>query len=307
MESPKVLVVMPLYNARPFVRKAINSILAQTYKNFQLLIINDGSTDGSEQDAASFQDDRVMLWQQTNQGPGAAMNRATHYALEQGIPFLARIDSDDIALPLRFETQIRLLEKYPAAAACSANCHYIDAESEQIIGSTTVSASPALIRWEIVHGLRGLIQGASLFRSKALSSIGGYRPQFKLAEEADVFLRLTELYELRNSSEFLCKVRIRPGSLSLQNVRMNILYQFYALDCAKNRNRNKPERDFDTFHQTMPWDTKFRVWREDHFLKLWRNHMQRGSVFSLLFASLLDPRRVMIRCLRKLNDQKQIK
>ncbi|MCX5914512.1 MAG: glycosyltransferase family A protein, partial [Deltaproteobacteria bacterium] len=174
---------MPLYNTRPYVRGAIESILKQTYPDFTLLVINDGSTDGSEQEAASFKDSRMILWHQENQGPGDAMNRATQYALDQWIPFLARMDSDDISLPQRLETQILLLEKFPAAAACSANCYYIDNDTEQIIGSSTVSTSPALIHWEIAHGLRGLIQGTCVFRTAALAAVGGYRAQFKRAEE----------------------------------------------------------------------------------------------------------------------------
>jgi glycosyltransferase involved in cell wall biosynthesis len=304
VESPSVLVVMPLYNAFPFVRAALESILAQTYQNYILLVINDGSTDGSEQEVVSLHDRRMILWNQENQGPGAAMNGAIKYALDHHIPFLARMDADDISLPQRLETQLRMIEKNPALAACSANCLYINSESGQIIGSATVSSSPGLIRWEITHGLRGLIQPVCFFRTSALAAIGGYRLKFKLAEEVDVFLRLADQYELRNCSDFLCKIRIRPGSLSLKNVHQNILYQFYALDCAKNRNNDKPERDFGVFSQSMSRVTKFRIWREEHVLKLWRDQMHAGRLSALILASLLDPRRVIVRGLRKLTEEK---
>jgi len=304
VEFPPVLVVMPLYNAFPYVRSAIESILSQTYPNFHLLVINDGSTDGSEQVTALFNDSRVILWHQENQGPGAAMNRATQYALDQKIPYLARMDSDDISLPNRLDTQILLLEKFPAAAACSANCYYIDAESERVIGSSTVSASPSLIHWEIVHGLRGLIQPAAIFRTGALAAIGGYRPQFKLAEEVDLFLRLADQNELRNCGEFLCNIRIRPGSLSLTNVHQNNLYMFYALDCAKNRHKGRSEKDFDSFLKSMSWKTKFLIWREGYLLNLWRTHMNTGFLRYLLLAALLDPRRTMIRGFRKIDEGK---
>lgn len=306
MESPSVLVVMPLYNALPFVRSAIGSILSQTYPNFHLLVINDGSTDGSEQVAGSFNDSRVILWHQENQGPGAAMNRAIQYAQDQKIPYIARMDSDDISLPNRLETQILLLEKYPTAAACSANCHYIDAESERIIGSSTVSASPGLIRWEITHGLRGLIQPVCTFRTSALAAIGGYRMQFILAEEVDLFLRLAEKFELLNSRDVLCKIRIRSNSLSTENVHKNILYQFYALDCAKKRKIGKHERGFNEFSQSMSWTVKSRIWREEYLLKFWRSHLKTQSSSDLFLAGLLDPRRVVIRWLRGLKERKPL-
>jgi len=299
VEFPPVLVVMPLYNAFPFVRSAIESILSQTYPNFHLLVINDGSTDGSEQVAASFNDSRVILWHQENQGPGAAMNRATQYALHQKIPYLARMDSDDISMPNRLETQILLLEKYPAAAACSANCQYIDAESARVIGSSTVSASPSLIKWEITHGLRGLIQGASVFRSKALAEIGGYRVKFINAEEVDIYLRLIDRNELRNCKEFLYNIRMRTESLSISKVHQNVLYQFYALDCAKHRHNGKQEREFDAFIKSISCHTKSQIMREEFQLKLWRNHLRTNHSSPLFFAALLDPRRVVVRWLRK--------
>ena len=305
MQSPQILVVMPLYNARPFVRAAIESILAQTYPNFTLLVINDGSTDGSEQEAASFQDRGVILWSQENQGPGAAMNRAIQYAHDNQIQFIARMDSDDILLPDRLEKQIILMLKYPNSAACSANCYYIDPSSEEIIGTSTVSSSNALIHWEINHGLRGLIQPVCTFRTDPLYKIGGYRFEFKLAEETDVFLRLAETYDFCNSIDFLAKIRLNPKSLSMSNIDKNILYQFFALDCAAQRRKGKPERDFDGFIQSMPSGTKYRIWREEVLLKLWRSQMQANRLPALLLAGLIDPRRVAIRGLRKLDEIKR--
>jgi glycosyltransferase involved in cell wall biosynthesis len=300
----EVLVVMPLYNTRPYVRAAVESILNQTYKHFTLLVINDGSTDGSEHVVASIIDRRVILWEQENRGPGAAMNRAIQYALDCHIPFLARMDSDDISLPHRLETQIHLLEKYPKAAVCSANCHYIDAESEKIIGSSTVSTSPDLIDWEIKHGLRGLIQGTCVFQTEALVEIGGYRSQFIRAEEVDLFLRLSNHHELRNCGEFLYNIRLRKNSFSFQNARQNILFQFYALDCARNRFNCKPECNFDSFIRSLSGVRRLRMWREEYMLNLWRAHIYRTHLPSLLLAALLDPRRVIIRGLRELEKRR---
>ena len=291
---------MPLYNARSYVRAAIESVLAQTYPNFSLLVVNDGSTDGSETVAAAYQAQGVHLWHQPNQGPGVVMNRALEHAHARGIPFLARIDADDLALPHRLETQIRILLQYPQAAACSANCYYVDPESEAVIGTSTVPTSPSLIKWEITRGLRGLIQGVCTFRTEALYQIGGYRPQYKTAEEVDVFLRLGEAYELRNTDAFLAKLRLNPSSLSVSNVHRNILYQFYALDCARRRRRRQPERDYAAFLRDLPWATRLSIWREETVLRLWRRRMGGGSWPTLLLAALLDPRRVLSRGLRRL-------
>ncbi len=305
MVPPEVLVVMPLYNARPYVKAAIDSILKQTHQNFRLLVINDGSTDGCEREVRSIQDSRVIVWNQKNKGPGSIMNLAVQYALAKHIPLLARMDADDISLPQRLDTQIRLLERFPSVAACSANCYYIDADSDQIIGSSTVSISPRIIRWEITHGLRGLIQGTCLFRTSALAEVGGYRSEFKRAEEVDLFLRLVERNELRNCCDFLYKIRIRFDSFSIQNVRQNIYFQFYALDCAKKRLNGNPERDFSAFLHSMSLTTKFRIWREEYVMNVWRAYLLGGHLHALILIALLDPRRVIIRGIRKLDEKEK--
>lgn len=159
-----------------------------------------------------------------------------------------------------------------------------------------------MIRWEIDHGLRGLIQPAIVFRTSALAAVGGYRLKFKLAEEVDVFLRLSNQFELRNCNEFLCKIRIRSDSLSIKNIHQNILYQFYALDCAINRRQERVENDFDTFLNSRSLKLRYQIWREEFLLDLWRKHMYKRHFPSLLLASFLDPRRVILRGIRKMNE-----
>lgn len=188
--------------------------------------------------------------------------------------------------------------KYPNSAACSANCYYIDPLSEEIIGSSTVSKSKNLIRWEISNGLRGLIQGVTLFRTEALFNIGGYQNKYKFAEETDVFLRLTEKFDLHNSSDYLAKIRFYPASFSMTNFHKNTLYQFYALNCAKKRRNSEPELEFGHFINKMTWMTKLSIWHEETFLILWRMYLVKHKSIYLIYASLFDLRRVFIRVLR---------
>jgi glycosyltransferase involved in cell wall biosynthesis len=302
MKMPEVLVVMPLYNTRPFVKTAIKSIINQTYPAFKLLIINDGSTDGSEKEVATIQDNRIIIWNQSNLGLSVTMNRALQYAHDKQIPYLARMDSDDISHPQRLEKQVQLLENFPQAAACSANCYYIDSDTESIIGTSTISTSPSLIHWEIFHGLRGLIQGVTIFRTNFLAEINGYRSQFRKAEEVDLFLRLAEKFELCNCPDYLLNIRIRQDSFSMEDVHQNVLYQFYALDCAKKRLIGKTEVDFDSFVKHLYGTSKFQIWREEYLLKLWRNYIKNQKYSGLLLAAILDPRRVCIRLIRQINS-----
>ncbi len=107
---PVVSVLMPVYNGEAYLAESISSILAQTYADFELIIINDGSTDSSSQVIQSFRDPRIRSYSQPNQGLPATLNRAI--GLARGI-YLARQDQDDVSLPDRFEKQVDLLERNP--------------------------------------------------------------------------------------------------------------------------------------------------------------------------------------------------
>lgn len=297
--SATVLVVIPLYNAASSVGKAIDSILSQTYTDYRILVVDDGSTDGSGDIAAMYAGDKLTILSQQNSGPAAAMNRAIDFAVENQCAYIARMDADDLSLPKRLEIQHGLLDENADVAACSSNCYYIDSETEEIIGASTTSHRPGIIKWEIKAGLRGMVQGATLFRTSALVEVGGYRPAFRYAEETDLFLRLAERYELLNAKEFLYKIRLHKNSLSTRDVKTNVQYHFYALQCSKNRRANKSEDDFVTFVGiSNPW-LSLRVWHEAFVLRLWRSNMGKRNYLSVILASLLDPRRAIARILRK--------
>jgi len=298
MELPPVLVVIPLYNARAYISRTLESVVNQTYGNFKVLVIDDGSTDGSGEVVRSIKDERIILQHQENAGPGAAMNRAIKYAMDEGFPFIARADADDVQLPERLRKQIDMLLTNPGAAACSANCTYIDEATERKVGKSTVPISSALIRWEIQHGLRGLIQGVGTFRTEALHDIGGYRPHIRQAEEADLFLRLVEKYRLINSPDYLCLIRYRQDSLSMGNVQKNVEYLFYALDCAKRRRKGEPELDFESFRRDVGWYTRLLMRREEQLLRFWRKSFYSSNPMYNFLAACIDPQRVVVRILR---------
>ena len=292
---------MPLFNTRPYVLQAVKSILNQSHSDLRLLVIDDGSDDSSIEVVQSILDPRIKILSQPHSGPAAAMNLAIKYAISNDYVFIAQMDSDDISHTGRLEKQLEIMMCNPQVAVCSSNCYYIDAETETVIGSSTVPTSPKLIRWEIQHGLRGCIQGASLFRTANLSKVQGYRTKFKTAEEIDLFLRLSEVFDFANSPEYLYNIRLRSDSLSTRNVRENIYYNYYALNCFFRRKRNLKELDFSIYKSSLLFYEKFSVNREELFLYLWRKNIYKKSILNLIIASILDPKRVVARLQRKFN------
>lgn len=295
--APEVLVVMPVFNALPYLGEAVDSILQQTWTSYKFLIIDDGSTDGSYEYLKTLTDPRVRLERQEHGGPGVAMNHALQHAIHEGIPFLARMDADDLSAPTRLQKQLAWIKTHPDSAALSSNCTYIDT-SGKVIGTSTVPITPAHVAKEIDRGLRGLIQGASLFRVESLAAIGGYRFHIPQAEDTDLFLRLSEKFDLSNLGETLYQIRVHPGSLSLANLEQNLHYHLYALRCHRLRLASKPEPSFEDFCAKIGlWD-RTRLVEERLFLRFWRRGMLSSNPLYKILAALVSPRRGLARIAR---------
>jgi glycosyltransferase involved in cell wall biosynthesis len=115
--TPTISVLLPVYNGQAYLRQAIDSILNQSYQDFELVIVNDGSSDSSVDIVSSYSDERIVLINQENVGLPGALNRAIEVAKGQ---YLARHDQDDVSLPMRFEEQLRLMqEKYLDFCGCN--------------------------------------------------------------------------------------------------------------------------------------------------------------------------------------------
>jgi hypothetical protein len=209
---------------------------------------------------------------------------------------VARQDGDDISAPDRLARQIAFLDAHPAVAACGANAHYIDLD-DNLIGTSVVPLSPRLVRWELRHNLRGMIHAATTFRVDALAAVGGYRESFRHGEDFDLFVRLAERFDLANLPDFLYRIRLDPGSLSVGSQERNSVYCLYALDCARRRRGGLPERSLGEYEGAMTAVERFGLARERLVLSWWRRSMVRGPAWALA-AALLDPKRALARLLR---------
>jgi hypothetical protein len=163
-----------------------------------------------------------------------------------------------------------------------------------------VSVRGAQIAFEIRQGLRGLIQGACCFRVAALVAVDGYRTQFKAAEDTDLFLRLVDQFELGNVSDYLYQIRVNPNSRSRSDLRRNVLYARYAIDCAARRKREQADRSFEAFAE---WAERFSVSLKLEYwsMSLWEmSHRGGWRKLLILPSALMSPLRVYARITRRL-------
>jgi len=213
MGSPRISVVLPVYNAQSHLRQAVQSILDQTFADFELIAVDDGSTDASLSILRRFAafDDRVKIISRPNTGLIGALHDGSA-AMKSDL--LARMDADDVCLPTRFEKQLAYMDAHPGCVLLGAFVRAIDPhgltlwEESPPVGHETLSA-------ELMKGRGGVIRHpAAMIRREALLRVGNYRKEFKHAEDVDLFLRLSEAGEVANIPEILLEYRQHYQSIN---------------------------------------------------------------------------------------------
>lgn len=228
----RVTVVMPVYNAERFVGEAVQSILRQTYRDFDFVIVDDGSTDRSLELVRGFADPRIRLFENSsNLGHVRTLSRCVSLALG---PLIARMDADDVASPDRLALQVAFLDDHAAVIGLSGAMRIIDADGRpgQIVSVPTDSDS---IRDWLALGRNPLHHPAAMFRRNAFDAVGGYRRAFAPAEDFDLWLRLSERGELANLPEVVLDYRVHSGQLSFIHIEQQELSVAGALLAAQER------------------------------------------------------------------------
>ena len=205
-------VIIPVYNAAPFLRAALGSIAAQTNTDFRCFVIDDGSSDESADIAVALgrQDRRFVAHRRSHQGVVAALNVGIELSEGHG-NFIARMDADDIAKPERFERQLSYLERHPEVLALGSSMDVFASNSSKVTFLSAVTDS-ARLHGELVTDCR-LYHPTVMMRRDALAAVGSYRPFFWPAEDHDLWLRFSEIGRLANLPEPLLSYRRHPGQV----------------------------------------------------------------------------------------------
>lgn len=211
-KPPKVSVLLTVYNGEDFLRQAIDSILWQTCTDFELIVVNDGSTDDSMLVLQSMTDPRLLVIDAEHKGLVAALNEGSAHCRGK---YIARMDADDIAMPQRLKMQADYLDAHPDCAFCCSNIELIDAAGT-VIGHQDQEDLP---RPELEASLTGarrllpIIHPTMMMRRDVLMALGYYRP-YHLAEDRDLWLRAIDHYGFHRMQERLLKYRMLASSVS---------------------------------------------------------------------------------------------
>ena len=215
-ESPTVSVLLPVYNAGPYIRAAVDSVLSQSFEDFELLLLDDGSTDESLLILREYErrDCRVQVLSRENRGLVASLNELIDAARGR---YLARMDADDVCMVRRFERQLMFLNSRPDHVAVGGWIMQMNA-SGLPIGTLKSAVSHVEIDQAHLSGHTSICHPTVLMRKDAVVSVGGYREAFMHAEDLDLWLRLAELGKLANLAEVVLSYRLHAGSISQANI-----------------------------------------------------------------------------------------
>ena len=278
MTTPQVSVLLPVYNAQDYLRESIDSILNQSFTDFELIIINDGSTDHSKEIIDSYTDPRITLIDQDNAGLPVSLNRAIAIAKGQ---YLARQDADDVSLPNRLAEQVGFMEQQ-GLDICGSDFDIIN-ESGQIIESIKVPHTPESMAITLACTVP-FAHGSVMMRKSFLNKHTLSYDESVVTEDYDLWSRIYQsggafgnvaepLFLYRQLSQSLSKVTAKP-----------------ALENTRALRRNFVKNNFDqiqfSLEQTIPAASKLNL-RDGNFLVLtaYLASLQEGSP-RLFFSAL---------------------
>jgi hypothetical protein len=210
--QPQITFLMPAYNPGELVRPALESVLAQTISDWRLLVVDDGSTDGTAEVVESYGDERIRVLRQANAGQTAAMNNGLQ---EIDTPWVARLDQDDLAAPERAERQLAHLAAHAGTVLLGSWADYID-ERDEFVKAFRPPTSAAAVRAALLGELLAnpLIHSSATFSADAARRAGGYPDGMRYAQDYGLWVRLLAHGDAEVLGEVLCLVRTHPGQAS---------------------------------------------------------------------------------------------
>jgi glycosyltransferase involved in cell wall biosynthesis len=222
---PTVSVVIPTYNRSDYILEAVESVLAQTYHDYEIIVVDDGSTDDTDKVLGPLiKDGKIRYVYQENLNKSAARNHGIRLAKGKYIAFL---DSDDLFLPKKLEKQVLFLDKNPEIALVHSWHRKFD-DAGNHLGTRDTSRFSGwvypeiLLTWSVLMAVPCM-----LVRAEVLADVGGFDEDVLWGEDLDIWRRITMRYPIDLIPEVLTEVRVHPGNLSTSKAKPIIWFENY--------------------------------------------------------------------------------
>lgn len=269
--DPKITVLMPAYNAGKYIGEAIHSVLSQTFTQFELLIINDGSTDETEQVIRSFNDERIKLINQTKAGLAIALNTGIHAARAD---LIARFDADDVCYPRRLELQYNFLIAQPDHVIVGCDADYFDMNDEYVFTYQPRGHSDAEIRALYFYHCPFIHSGV-MYKRQVIMEAGCYDVNAHAFEDHLLWSKVISLGQACNLPQTLLKVRLHTSSISIDEKWRSRLFCKIKYGALQKRSISRQEGDI--LHQLLAKQEDQKIKQGAYYAMLakkylWNNH-----------------------------------
>ena len=296
-----ISVLMPVYNSELYLEDAVQSILDQTYKNFEFIIIDDGSVDNSLAILESFKDNRIKLVKKKNNtGYTSLLNESINYAKYD---YLARMDSDDVSNKDRLLKQFKFLEKNKDYSVVGSNIRLINTKGE-FIRNGKYPETDEQIKSNLSN-FSTFAHPACLIRKKKLIDIGGYRTIFEPSEDYDLWTRLALNSKMYNIQEYLLDYRVHGKSVSSKRGIDQQIKTFFIqknFDNLKNGNpdlvdiNNLTKIDLETCNKLFNDLKNLKFLIDYHKIKTDLNkNLYLTAFFKILLVLFFYPKKLIIK------------
>ena len=302
-ELPLASVVMTVYNGMPYVRAAVDSILSQDYGNWELIIVDDGSTDSTPEYLEQISENNVKIVRQENAGQHIAASLGINLAEGK---YIARMDADDIAAPNRLSKQVSFLETHPQVVLVGSQFKRMTDDTTSGLPST-LPCNPEDIHRDLLKNHHAICNATTMFQRNLFYKLGGYW-EHDIAEDWDFYLKAAETGDLANIDEVLLDVRIHAQSINGRRMLEAQAFNEYACELARRRAKKLPSITIEEFRNSDP---RFRFPRKYAFqldctsISLYRKavvNFQSGglplAVCQLMLAICCSPGRTVSRFVR---------
>lgn len=235
-------VLLPVYNGAQHLAAALDCILNQTFQEFECLVIDDGSEDGSTEIVRSYTDPRIRLVCRPHSGLGATLDYGVRVCSS---PLIARMDADDLCSPNRLFMQVAYLGRNAQIGALGTQFKYFGGAGVSV-PSRRLPLDHDTIRRDLLKGDLALCHASLIMRTSLLIEAGGYRIK-GIGEDWDMFLRLTERTKVANLGDIFYYWRLHNSNINYKKTLTEQLGIEYAKYCAGTRNCGMAEVDFADF------------------------------------------------------------
>ncbi|HZJ14579.1 MAG TPA: glycosyltransferase, partial [Chthoniobacteraceae bacterium] len=211
MSAPSISVLLPVFNAAPLLGDSVESVLDQTFGDFELLIVNDGSTDETAAILREIRDPRVrVLTNSSNRGLTRSLNRGLAEARGE---FIARQDADDLCEPHRFERQIAFLRNLPQIPLLGTAGWRVNSSTRKT-GSNDLPTTHEAILWASVTDNPFLHTSVMFRRAVIANEFGGYNEEFPICQDFELWSRIAARYQVANLVHRLVRMREHASSMT---------------------------------------------------------------------------------------------